>query len=66
MWSNWPKNGEPVEGNKQFSGKDMVVAVERLMVMEMSRWYDTFATNMKEISLELAVTFTSLTRAKAE
>lgn len=66
VWSNGPENGEPAEGNKQCPGKDMVVAVGRLMVAELFRRYNTFTADVKEMPLEPVVTFTSLTRAKAE
>ncbi|EMS46450.1 Allene oxide synthase 4 [Triticum urartu] len=57
---------EPAEENKQCPGKDMVVAVGRLMVAELFRRYDTFTADVKEMPLEPVVTFTSLTSAKAE
>lgn len=63
VWSNGPENGEAAEGNKQCPGKDMVVAVGRLMVAQLFRRYDTFAADVKELPLEPVVTFTSLTRA---
>ncbi|KAF7084366.1 hypothetical protein CFC21_088008 [Triticum aestivum] len=66
VWSNGPENSEPAEGNKQCPGKDMVVAVGRLMVAELFRRYDTFTADVKEMPLEPVVTFTSLTRDKAE
>ncbi len=53
----------PSEGNKQCPGKDMVVAVGRLMVAGLFRRYDTFAADVEELPLEPVVTFTSLTRA---
>uniref|UniRef100_A0A0D9YPD6 hydroperoxide dehydratase n=1 Tax=Oryza glumipatula TaxID=40148 RepID=A0A0D9YPD6_9ORYZ len=65
VWSNGPETGTPSEGNKQCPGKDMVVAVGRLMVAEMFRRYDTFAADVEELPLEPVVSFTSLTRAAA-
>ncbi|CAL4889127.1 unnamed protein product [Urochloa decumbens] len=65
VWSNGPENGEAAEGNKQCPGKDMVVAVGRLMVAELFRRYDTFAATVEENPLEPVVTFTSLTKAAA-
>uniref|UniRef100_A0A0E0CI08 hydroperoxide dehydratase n=1 Tax=Oryza meridionalis TaxID=40149 RepID=A0A0E0CI08_9ORYZ len=65
VWSNGPETGTPSEGNKQCPGKDMVVAVGRLMVAELFRRYDTFAADVEELPLEPVVTFTSLTRAAA-
>lgn len=63
VWSNGPETRTPSEGNKQCPGKDMVVAVGRLMVAEMFRRYDTFAADVVEAPVEPVVTFTSLTRA---
>ncbi|KAL6888905.1 hypothetical protein ACP4OV_009931 [Aristida adscensionis] len=63
VWSNGPETGAAAEGNKQCPGKDMVVAVGRLMVAELFRRYDTFAAGVEEMPLEPVVTFTSLTRA---
>ncbi|EAZ22255.1 hypothetical protein OsJ_05910 [Oryza sativa Japonica Group] len=63
VWSNGPETGTPSEGNKQCPGKDMVVAVGRLMVAGLFRRYDTFAADVEELPLEPVVTFTSLTRA---
>ncbi|CAN6237571.1 unnamed protein product [Urochloa humidicola] len=65
VWSNGPETGEAAEGNKQCPGKDMVVAVGRLMVAELFRRYDTFAATVEENPLEPVVTFTSLTKAAA-
>uniref|UniRef100_A0A0E0JXD4 hydroperoxide dehydratase n=1 Tax=Oryza punctata TaxID=4537 RepID=A0A0E0JXD4_ORYPU len=65
VWSNGAETGTPSEGNKQCPGKDMVVAVGRLMVAEMFRRYDTFAADVEELPLEPVVTFTSLTHAAA-
>ncbi|CAN6243599.1 unnamed protein product [Urochloa humidicola] len=65
VWSNGPENGEAKEGNKQCPGKDIVVAVGRLMVAELFRRYDTFEASVEENPLEPVVTFTSLTKAAA-
>ncbi|KAL6640291.1 hypothetical protein ACP70R_022140 [Stipagrostis hirtigluma subsp. patula] len=65
VWSNGPETREPTEGNKQCPGKDMVVAVGRLMVAELFRRYDTFTAIIQEMPVEPVVTFTSLTRAAA-
>ena len=65
VWSNGAEDGEAAEGNKQCPGKDMVVAVGRLMVAQLFRRYDTFAADVEEMPLEPVVTFTSLTRAAA-
>ncbi|CAM0908383.1 unnamed protein product [Alopecurus aequalis] len=66
VWSNGAEDGEAAEGNKQCPGKDMVVAVGRLMVAQLFRRYDTFAANVEELPLEPVVTFTALTRAALE
>jgi hydroperoxide dehydratase len=65
VWSNGPETRAPSEGNKQCPGKDMVVAVGRLMVAELFRRYDTFAADVVEAPVEPVVTFTSLTRASS-
>jgi hydroperoxide dehydratase len=63
VWSNGPEDGEAAEGNKQCPGKDMVVAVGRMMVAQLFRRYDTFAADVEDLPLEPIVTFTSLTKA---
>lgn len=63
VWSNGPEDGVAAEGNKQCPGKDMVVAVGRLMVAQLFRRYDTFAATVEDLPLEPVVTFTSLTQA---
>ncbi|GJN19352.1 hypothetical protein PR202_gb06619 [Eleusine coracana subsp. coracana] len=63
VWSNGAETAAAAEGNKQCPGKDMVVAVARLMVVELFRRYDTFDATIVEMPLEPVVTFTSLTRA---
>jgi hydroperoxide dehydratase len=63
VWSNGPEDGVAAEGNKQCPGKDMVVAVGRLMVAQLFRRYDTFAATVEDLPLEPIVTFTSLTKA---
>ncbi|KAL6640209.1 hypothetical protein ACP70R_022058 [Stipagrostis hirtigluma subsp. patula] len=65
VWSNGPETREATEGNKQCPGKDMVVAVGRLMVAELFRRYDTFTAIVQEMPVEPVVTLTSLTRAAA-
>uniref|UniRef100_A0ACD5ZPD5 Uncharacterized protein n=1 Tax=Avena sativa TaxID=4498 RepID=A0ACD5ZPD5_AVESA len=65
VWSNGAEDGEAAEGNKQCPGKDMVVAVGRLMVAQLFRRYDTFAADVKDLPLEPIVTFTSLTKASS-
>ncbi|KAL6659339.1 hypothetical protein ACP70R_003379 [Stipagrostis hirtigluma subsp. patula] len=65
VWSNGPESGAAAEGNKQCPGKDVVVAVGRLMVAELFRRYDTFAAAVEEKPVAPVVTFTSLTRAAA-
>ncbi|XP_062217300.1 allene oxide synthase 4-like [Phragmites australis] len=65
VWSNGPESGAAAEGDKQCPGKDMVVAVGRLMVAELFRRYDTFQAGVEENPVEPVVTFTSLTRAAA-
>ncbi|KAK3156362.1 hypothetical protein QOZ80_2AG0106320 [Eleusine coracana subsp. coracana] len=63
VWSNGAETAEAKEGNKQCPGKDMVVAVARLMVAELFRRYDTFDATVVEMPLEPVVTFMSMTKA---
>ncbi|KAA8528597.1 hypothetical protein F0562_035952 [Nyssa sinensis] len=42
LWSNGPETESPTLGNKQCAGKDFVVFVSRLFVVEWFRRYDSF------------------------
>ncbi|XVE55976.1 hypothetical protein DITRI_Ditri03aG0200600 [Diplodiscus trichospermus] len=42
LWSNGPETEQPKLGNKQCVGKDFVVLMSRLLVVELFRRYDSF------------------------
>ncbi|GLT58094.1 hypothetical protein SLA2020_310160 [Shorea laevis] len=63
LWSNGPETGNPTLGNKQCAGKDFVVLVSRLLVVELFRRYDSFDVEVGVSPLGAAVTITSLKRA---
>jgi hydroperoxide dehydratase len=65
VWSNGLETRASTEENKQCPGKDTVVAVGRLMVVELFRRYDTFTASLEDNPLEPVVMFTSLTKAAA-
>lgn len=61
-WSNNRETENPTAGNKQCVGKDLVVLLSRLMLVEFFLNYDTFSVDVSTVMLGPAVTFTSLTR----
>ncbi|XWS25704.1 hypothetical protein CRYUN_Cryun27aG0090400 [Craigia yunnanensis] len=63
LWSNGPETENPTLGNKQCAGKDFVVLVSRLLVVELFRRYDSFEIEVGKSPLGAAVTVTSLKRA---
>lgn len=63
LWSNGPENESPTEGNKQCAGKDFVVLVSRLVVVEIFRRYDSFEIEVGRSPLGVSITLTSLKRA---
>lgn len=63
-WSNDRETKNPAVGNKQCPGKDLVVLLSRLMLVEFFLKYDTFAVKASTIMLGPSVTFTSLTKAQ--
>ncbi|XP_022772506.1 allene oxide synthase 1, chloroplastic-like [Durio zibethinus] len=63
LWSNGPETEQPTLGNKQCAGKDFVVLVSRLFVVELFRRYDSFDIEVGKSALGAAVTVTSLKRA---
>ncbi|KAJ8763585.1 hypothetical protein K2173_002468 [Erythroxylum novogranatense] len=62
-WSNGPKNEDPTAENKQFPGKDLVMLIFRLMLVDFFLRYDTFAAEVETLLLRPLVTLTSLTKA---
>ena len=63
LWSNGPETQQPTLGNKQCAGKDFVVLMSRLLVVELFRRYDSFDIEVGKSALGAAVTVTSLKRA---
>ncbi|XP_013621019.1 PREDICTED: allene oxide synthase, chloroplastic [Brassica oleracea var. oleracea] len=63
VWSNGPQTENPTVGNKQCAGKDFVVLVARLFLIEIFRRYDSFDIEVGSSPLGSSVTFTSLRKA---
>ncbi|XP_059454431.1 allene oxide synthase 1, chloroplastic-like [Corylus avellana] len=61
LWSNGPETETPTVGNKQCAGKDFVVLVSRLLVVELFLRYDSFEVEIGTSGA--SVTLTSLKRA---
>ncbi|KAG5251322.1 allene oxide synthase family protein [Salix suchowensis] len=64
LWSNGPETEKPTLENKQCAGKDFVVLVSRLFLVELFLRYDSFEIEVASSPLGAAVTVTSLKRAK--
>ncbi|KAK1436560.1 hypothetical protein QVD17_02341 [Tagetes erecta] len=64
LWSNGPETEAPTTGNKQCAGKDFVVLITRLFVVELFRRYDSFDIEVATSPLGAKVTLTSLKRAR--
>nr|GEZ81749.1 allene oxide synthase [Tanacetum cinerariifolium] len=64
-WSNGPETETPTAGNKQCAGKDFVVLITRLFVVELFRRYDSFDIEVGTSPLGAKITLTSLKRARA-
>ncbi|KAF8022892.1 hypothetical protein BT93_F0413 [Corymbia citriodora subsp. variegata] len=63
LWSNGPETESPTLGNKQCAGKDFVVLVSRLLLVELFLRYDSFEIEVGTSALGASVTVTSLKRA---
>ncbi|XVF63945.1 hypothetical protein PTKIN_Ptkin09bG0127400 [Pterospermum kingtungense] len=63
LWSNGPETENPTLENKQCAGKDFVVLVSRLFVVELFRRYDSFEIEVGKSPLGASVTVNSLKRA---
>ncbi|KAH6830085.1 allene oxide synthase [Perilla frutescens var. hirtella] len=61
-WSNGRETDVPTAENKQCPGKDLVVLLCRLMLVEFFLKYDTFQVQTAKILLGSSVTFKSLTK----
>ncbi|CAL9092276.1 unnamed protein product [Musa textilis] len=65
VWSNGPETEEPTVGNKQCAGKNLVVLVGRLLLVEFFLRYDTFTADVGTVLLGKQVNVTSLSKATA-
>ncbi|PIA55557.1 hypothetical protein AQUCO_00700096v1 [Aquilegia coerulea] len=63
LWSNGPETENPTVDNKQCAGKDFVMLVSRLLIVELFLRYDSFEIQVGNSPLGAAVTITSLKRA---
>ncbi|KAL1353777.1 hypothetical protein HN51_042447 [Arachis hypogaea] len=63
IWSNGPETENPSVSNKQCAGKDFVVLVSRLLVVELFLRYDSFEIQVGTSPLGSKITLTSLKRA---
>lgn len=63
VWSNGPETESPSVSNKQCPGKDLVVLVGRLLVVDFFLRYDTFTADVGQELLGAKVVVTSLTKA---
>ncbi|KAI3759053.1 hypothetical protein L6452_06626 [Arctium lappa] len=62
-WSNGPETEDPTVGNKQCAGKNFVVLITRLFLIEFFRRYDSFEAEAVDSGLGATITLTSLTKA---
>ncbi|XP_022868777.1 allene oxide synthase 3-like [Olea europaea var. sylvestris] len=62
-WSNGRETDDPTVDNKQCAGKDLVVLLSRLMLVEFFLKYDTFTAEIGKLLLGSLVTFKSLKKA---
>ncbi|KAL3597291.1 hypothetical protein D5086_008928 [Populus alba] len=62
-WSNGRETEDPTVGNKQCPGKDLMVLLSRLLVVELFLRYDTFTVETAVLPFGSSVTFTSLIKA---
>ncbi|CAK9315841.1 unnamed protein product [Citrullus colocynthis] len=64
-WSNGRETEEPTTENKQCPGRDLVVLVSRVVLVELFLRYDTFAVEGTRSSLGWSVKVKSLTKASS-
>ncbi|KAK8290696.1 hypothetical protein V6Z12_D06G013500 [Gossypium hirsutum] len=62
FWSNGPETEHPTVENKQCAGKEFVVLISRLFVVELFRRYDTFEIEVGTSTLGAAITIKSLNK----
>lgn len=65
FWSNGREIDDPTAENKQCPGKDLVVLMSRVMLVDLFLRYDTFTIEAGTLLLGSSVTFTSLTKASS-
>ncbi|KAB1207208.1 Allene oxide synthase, chloroplastic [Morella rubra] len=65
-WSNGRETDDPTADNKQCPGKDLVVLMSRIMLVEFFLRYDTFTIEAGTLLLASSVTFKSLTKATSD
>ena len=63
-WSNGPETENPTVDNKQCPGKDLVVLLSRVFLVELFLRYDTFTIEAGTVLLGTSVKFKSLTNAR--
>ncbi|XP_052148843.1 allene oxide synthase 1, chloroplastic [Oryza glaberrima] len=63
VWSNGPETAAPTLHDKQCAGKDFVVLVARLLLVELFLRYDSFDVEVGTSTLGSSVTVTSLKKA---
>ncbi|CAN4122767.1 unnamed protein product [Withania somnifera] len=63
LWSNGPETENPSIHNKQCAGKDFVVLVSRLLLVELFLRYDSLEIEVGSSPLGASITLTSLKRA---
>ncbi|KAL6209689.1 hypothetical protein ACLB2K_020629 [Fragaria x ananassa] len=64
-WSNGPETENPTAANKICAGKDLVVLMNRIMLVEFFLRYDTFTADIGTFLLGPKVTFKTLTKASS-
>jgi hydroperoxide dehydratase len=65
-WSNGRETEDPTAENKQCPGKDLVLLLSRVLLVEFFLRYDTFTVKTaSSLALGSTVTFTSLIKAKS-
>jgi hydroperoxide dehydratase len=63
VWSNGPETAAPTLHDKQCAGKDFVVLIARLLLVEIFLRYDSFDVQVGSSALGSSVTITSLKKA---
>nr|GMD09885.1 allene oxide synthase 3-like [Ipomoea batatas] len=61
-WSNGRETKNPAAGDKQCPGKELVVLMARLMLVELFLRYDSYEIQLEKLPLGSSVTITSFTK----